>query len=95
MNLTLIALICSAVPVSAHYLQILEETSTCHNRTDARRDARAAGCMNVSNYDVSGTLCNPFGCNCDWGCIESDGVYDTWRSHVCPDRVGSDVCGDA
>ncbi|RKK76732.1 hypothetical protein BFJ69_g6681 [Fusarium oxysporum] len=85
---------CSTCLVSARYIQIRDELGSCHNRTDARRDARAAGCTNVSNYDISGTLCNPSGCDCDWGCIESDGVYDTWRSHKCPNRVGSDVCSE-
>lgn len=48
----------------------------CTNRDDARKAAHDAGCQNVRNDNHQGTLCNAFGCNCDWGCSIETGYDD-------------------
>jgi hypothetical protein len=69
-----------------------DRRSYCHSRDKARRDALIAGCDTVSLYYSTGTLCNPYGCDCSWGCIESDGYYDNWVSYRCPNRMGVSNC---
>ncbi|KAG8354313.1 hypothetical protein FVEN_g13166 [Fusarium venenatum] len=89
-----ILIICFAGLVYSRNTKIRHEVSTCHTRLDAQKDAQAAGCYHVSSYLISGTLCKPDGCDCEWGCIKSDGNFDEWIQYKCPNGFGSDVCSE-
>lgn len=88
MRFTTIVITCFAGLVSTRSFKIRQQSATCYDRYDAIKDARAAGCDKISTYLISGTLCNPYGCDCEWGCIESDGYNDEWISYKCPNGFG-------
>lgn len=88
MKFIAILVACSMGLVSARSSKIRQQSATCYDRFDAIKDAKAAGCDKISTYLISGTLCNPYGCDCEWGCIDSDGYNDKWIPYKCPNGFG-------
>lgn len=90
MKLTTILIAYFAHLVSTRMSKTRQQSASCYDRFDAIKDAKAAGCAKISTYLMSGTLCNPYGCDCEWGCIDSDGYNDEWIPYKCPNGFG--VC---